>query len=162
MPTKAKYIATTTTNGTNEPIDNPPKKKPTTKKKSATNKSAASKNTKTKTKAAPRGARATVGASKPKATTQRPAKSDATRGRHGALQGAYEVLKTATEPMSCKALVETMAQRNIWSSPSGKTPHATLYAAITREIADKGRLSRFAKAGRGLFALAKKEAGGGW
>ncbi|MCB9843655.1 MAG: hypothetical protein H6812_10390 [Phycisphaeraceae bacterium] len=141
---------------TTSPMTNPPKKKSTTTKKNT-----ASKNTKTKPKPAPRGARAAVGAPKAKATTEHPAKTDATRGRVGALEGAYEVLKTATEPMSCKALVETMAQRNIWSSPSGKTPHATLYAAITREIADKGRLSRFAKAGRGLFALAKKEAGGG-
>lgn len=169
MPTKAKYIATITTNGTNEPIGNPPKKKPktttstTTKKNTApaTKKNTASKNAKTKPKSAPRGARAAVGASKATATTERPAKSDAPRGRHGALEGAYEVLKTATEPMSCKALVEAMAQRQIWSSPGGKTPHATLYAAITREIADKGRLARFAKAGRGLFTLAKKEAGGG-
>ena len=157
MTAKAKYTENTSTTPTSESIPKSPKKKPTTTTTSTTTKKkSASKNN--KAKPAPRGARATVGASKTKATTQRPAEADATRGRHGALQGAYEVLKTAAEPMSCKALVETMAQRQIWSSPGGKTPQATLYAAITREIADKGRLSRFAKAGRGLFTLAKKEA----
>ncbi|MCA9306022.1 MAG: winged helix-turn-helix domain-containing protein [Phycisphaerales bacterium] len=161
MATTRKQAKPADAAASTSPITNPPtKKKPTTS--TTTKKKSASKNT--KTKPAPRGARATVGAPKAKATTQRPAKSDAPRGRTGgrggALEGAYEVLKTATEPMSCKALVDTMAQRNIWSSPGGKTPQATLYAAITREIADKGRLSRFAKAGRGLFTLAKKEAGG--
>lgn len=162
MATTKKQAKPADAAASTSPITNPPTKKKPTTTSTTTKKntpSAAKKNN--KTKAAPRGARAAVGASKAKATTQRPAKSDAPRGRHGALQGAYEVLKTAAEPMSCKALVDTMAQRKIWSSPGGKTPQATLYAAITREIADKGRLSRFAKAGRGLFALAKKEAGGG-
>ena len=34
---------------------------------------------------------------------------------------------------------------------SGKTPHATLYAAMLREIAKKGDAARFRKADRGLF-----------
>lgn len=166
MTTTTKKAKPADAAASTSPIADPPKKKsPTTPKKKpappAATKSAAGKDAQSK-KPAPRAARATKGASNAKATTERPAKSNAPRGRTGgrggALEGAYEVLKTATEPMSCKALVETMAQRQIWSSPGGKTPQATLYAAITREIADKGRLSRFAKAGRGLFTLAKKEA----
>lgn len=38
------------------------------------------------------------------------------------------------------------------SSPGGKTPDRTLYAAIAREIAAKGAESRFRKFERGKFA----------
>ena len=38
-------------------------------------------------------------------------------------------------------------------SPGGKTPHATLYAAMLREIANKGAKARFKKVDRGLFAF---------
>ncbi|MBI1914415.1 MAG: winged helix-turn-helix domain-containing protein, partial [Planctomycetes bacterium] len=69
-----------------------------------------------------------------------------------ALDAAAQVLATATEPMTCKALVEVMAEKGLWKSPGGKTPHATLYAAITREIQVKGKDSRFKKAERGKFA----------
>ena len=36
---------------------------------------------------------------------------------------------------------------------SGKTPSATLYAAIIREISKKGKDARFAKVDRGRFQL---------
>jgi hypothetical protein len=45
------------------------------------------------------------------------------------------------------------AARGYWTSPKGQTPHATLYAAILREIQAKGAASRFAKLGRGTFGL---------
>jgi hypothetical protein len=31
-------------------------------------------------------------------------------------------------------LIETMAAKKLWTSPGGKTPAATLYSAIIREI----------------------------
>ncbi|MBI1900948.1 MAG: winged helix-turn-helix domain-containing protein [Planctomycetia bacterium] len=71
-----------------------------------------------------------------------------------ALDAAVQVLATATEPMGCKALVEAMAEKGLWKSPGGKTPHATLYAAITREISTKGKDARFKKTERGKFAAA--------
>ncbi len=37
--------------------------------------------------------------------------------------------------------------------PGGKTPEATLYAAMTREITTKGDLARFKKVDRGLFEV---------
>lgn len=40
------------------------------------------------------------------------------------------------------------------SSPGGKTPDRTLYAAIAREIVAKGAQSRFRKVERGKFARA--------
>ncbi|MBZ0172999.1 MAG: hypothetical protein K8E66_11500 [Phycisphaerales bacterium] len=41
---------------------------------------------------------------------------------------------------------------------SGKTPAATLYSAIIREIARKGKDARFAKTERGRFAATGKGA----
>ena len=69
-----------------------------------------------------------------------------------AIDAAAQVLSGSKEPMNCKALVEAMATKGLWTSPGGKTPHATLYSAIIREIAIKGKESRFVKADRGQFA----------
>ena len=49
-------------------------------------------------------------------------------------------------------MVEAMAEKGYWTSPGGKTPHATLYSAILREIKGKGSDSRFVKSERGKFA----------
>jgi hypothetical protein len=70
----------------------------------------------------------------------------------GALDAAAQVLASSKEPMTCKELIEVMAKRALWTSPGGKTPHATLYSAIIREIAVKGKESRFVKKDRGQFA----------
>jgi hypothetical protein len=69
------------------------------------------------------------------------------------LDAAAKVLGEATEPMTTKEMVETMAARGYWSSPGGKTPHATLYSAILRELQSKGESSRFIKTDRGHFKL---------
>ena len=45
-----------------------------------------------------------------------------------------------------------MAAKSLWTSPGGKTPHATLYSALIREIATKGKEARFVKTERGKFA----------
>ena len=71
-----------------------------------------------------------------------------------ALGAAAVVLKSAKEPMNCKELIAAMAAKKLWTSPGGKTPHATLYSAIIREIATKGKDSRFKKADKGKFAFA--------
>ncbi len=72
--------------------------------------------------------------------------------RVGLLDAATKILAKAKEPMACKAIVEQVTAQKLWSS-KGKTPHATLYAAMTREIAKKGKDARFKKTGRGRFAL---------
>ncbi len=69
------------------------------------------------------------------------------------IAAALEVLKTATEPMTCKQLVEAMAARKLWASPGGKTSEATLYASLLRELAMKGDAARFVKAAPGRFAV---------
>ena len=70
----------------------------------------------------------------------------------GALDAAAQVLATTKEPLNCKAMIEAMAKKGLWTSPGGKTPHATLYSAIIREIAVKGKEARFVKTERGQFA----------
>jgi hypothetical protein len=62
--------------------------------------------------------------------------------------------------MGCKELIGAMTAQGYWSSPAGKTPHATLYSSILKEITTKDDASRFRKAGPGQFALAAKAANG--
>jgi hypothetical protein len=71
-----------------------------------------------------------------------------------ALDAAAKVLARAGQAMTCPELIAAMAAKGYWSSPGGKTPHATLYAAILREIQTKGAAARFHKTERGKFALA--------
>ena len=54
--------------------------------------------------------------------------------------------------MTCRQIVEVAREKGYWKS-GGKTPHATIYSAIIREIAAKGKKSRFKRVGRGKFAL---------
>ena len=44
------------------------------------------------------------------------------------LDAAAKVLADAKEPMNTKADDRTMAAKGLWTSPGGKTPHATLYS----------------------------------
>jgi len=66
------------------------------------------------------------------------------------LDAAAKALAEAGKPMNCKAVVETMLAKGYWKT-DGKTPHSTIYAAIIREIAAKGKDARFRKTDRGLF-----------
>ena len=47
------------------------------------------------------------------------------------------------QPMSCQELIKVMADKKLWTCQGGKTPQATLYSAILREINAKGGESRF-------------------
>ncbi len=75
--------------------------------------------------------------------------------RVSALDAAAQVLAKAEKPMRAQELIAAMAEQGLWSSPAGKTPSATLYAAMTREARDKGAASRFRKVDRGMFAANK-------
>ncbi len=70
------------------------------------------------------------------------------------IAAAERILADAGEPMTCKAMVEAMAAKGLWSSPGGKTPEATLYASLLRQIKTKGKEARFKKVARGQFDLA--------
>jgi len=75
--------------------------------------------------------------------------------RVSALDAAAQVLAKVGKPMRAQELITAMAAQGLWTSPAGKTPHATLYAAMTREERDKGEASRFRKVDRGQFAFHK-------
>ena len=93
----------------------------------------------------------------PKAEPKPGAKPEPKKARKmGALDAAAIVLADAGKPMRSKDLIAEMAKRGLWTSPGGKTPEATLYAAILREIGAKGAAARFARAGKGEFASTKK------
>lgn len=62
-----------------------------------------------------------------------------------------QVLQDHKVPMTCPELIDVMATENLWASPGGKTPAATLYVAIARSIKDLGKASPFRKAERGRF-----------
>ncbi len=100
----------------------------------------------TKTAAAPKGA------GKPRA--ERKPAADAKPKRISALDAAAQVLKASGQAMRAQEMIAAMSEAGLWSSPSGKTPHATLYAAILREITAKGKDARFRKTERGKFEYA--------
>jgi len=87
-----------------------------------------------------------------------PAKRDTgQRGAKGAkrpsgLDAAAQVLAEAGEPLNCKEMVERMLAKGLWQT-KGRTPSATIYSAIIREVRDKGAESRFRKVERGKFEL---------
>lgn len=77
--------------------------------------------------------------------------------RLSATDAAAIVLASTGKPMNCPGLIAEMAARKLWRSPGGKTPASTLYTALCAEIdstSGRSRVSRFKRAGPGLFALA--------
>ena len=83
----------------------------------------------------------------------KPTPKKSTHRKLSALDAAAKVLSESSEPLNAKEMIEAMATKNYWSSPGGKTPHATLYSAILREIQKKGDDARFRKVERGRFTL---------
>jgi hypothetical protein len=71
-----------------------------------------------------------------------------------ALDAAARVLSENGQAMTCQEMIEAMAAKGYWSSPGGKTPSATLYSSILRELKTKGGDARFRKTERGKFSLA--------
>ena len=71
-----------------------------------------------------------------------------------ALDAAAKVLEESAEPLNTQQMIEAMSANGYWTSPGGRTPDATLYSAISREIKTKGKDSRFKKTDRGLFTRA--------
>ncbi len=77
------------------------------------------------------------------------------KGAMSGLDAAARVLQETGAAMSCQAMLEVMLAKGYWST-GGQTPAATIYSALVREIAGKGKQARFKKVDRGLFALASK------
>ena len=63
--------------------------------------------------------------------------------------------ETHVEPFAdplAQEMITAMVDQNLWESPGGKTPHATLYSAILRDL-KRGDESRFVKTERGRFTV---------
>jgi len=86
--------------------------------------------------------------------TPKPAKEKKPK-RISALDAAAQVLAASDVPMRAKEMIAAMEAKKLWTSPGGKTPEATLYAAVIREIAAKGTAARFKKHERGVFVAGK-------
>jgi len=74
--------------------------------------------------------------------------------RLGLVDAAIQVMKAAGKPMNCQEVVKAILEQKLWES-AGKTPAATLYSSILRDIQKKGAEARFKKVERGQFALAE-------
>jgi len=72
--------------------------------------------------------------------------------RLGLVDAAIQVMKAAGKPMNCKDIVKVILEKKLWET-TGKTPDATLYSSILRDIQKKGAEARFKKVDRGQFAL---------
>ncbi len=94
------------------------------------------------------------GDAEPKRGSKKRPKVPGGNGKLSGLDAAAQILAKVKEPMGCKNLAEHAIAQGLWC-PGGKTPHATLYAAIIREIAKKGKNARFKKVDRGRFQLAR-------
>jgi len=90
-------------------------------------------------------------AAPPSTSRKRPGGAGAGK-KLSALDAAARVLAEAGGALSCQEMIAAMAAKGYWTSPGGKTPSATLYSAILRELATKGANARFVKTQRGQFA----------
>jgi hypothetical protein len=90
-------------------------------------------------------------ATKPDKPKRSRAKKEPTEKRMSGLDAAAKVLEESGQPLSAKEMIEAAETKGYWKSPGGKTPHATLYSAIIREIRVKGGEARFRKTDRGRF-----------
>lgn len=80
--------------------------------------------------------------------------------RPSALDAAFEVLsgldaKATAAGLTTPELIDRMRKDRLWTSPAGKTPHATLCSAIIREISNRKSASRFKRVAPGRFAASK-------
>ncbi len=66
-------------------------------------------------------------------------------------EAAIAILSVEKRPMGCKELVKLADERGLWSSPSGLTPDATLYARLLSDM--NGKTPKVCRPAPGLFAL---------
>lgn len=102
----------------------------------------------------------TTGTSTAVAVLKKPRKTKATKAasadtgekKLSCVGAALKVLAESGLPLNAKEMIEAMEAKGYWTSPGGKTPHATLYSAILRDLA-AGDSARFVKTERGKFAV---------
>ena len=88
------------------------------------------------------------------AVPKKPRKANVAKGdtKLSCIAAALKVLAESSEPLNTKEMIEAMESKGYWTSPGGKTPHATLYSAILRQLS-KGAESQFVKTERGRFTV---------
>ena len=88
------------------------------------------------------------------AVPKKPRKAKVANGdkKLSCITAALKVLAESSEPLNTKEMIEAMESKGYWTSPGGKTPHATLYSAILRQLS-KGAESQFVKTERGRFTV---------
>ncbi len=88
------------------------------------------------------------------AVPKKPSKAKVANGdkKLSCIAAALKVLAESSEPLNTKEMIEAMESKGYWTSPGGKTPCATLYSAILRELS-KGAESPFVKTERGRFTV---------
>jgi hypothetical protein len=89
---------------------------------------------------------------KTKTVATETADADTGEKRLSCVAAALKVLGESSDPMNAQELITAMEAKGYWTSPGGKTPHATLYSAILRDLA-RGDESRFVKTERGRFTV---------
>ena len=101
--------------------------------------------------------RTSAASRKPKPTkAKKQPKGKKEKAKTSALDAAARVLGEADKPLNCQEMIAAMAAKGYWTSPGGKTPAATLYSAILRELKTKKSEARFRKTERGKFELRAK------
>ena len=120
-----------------------------TKKQGSSSQKRRAKRKQTTRPSAPRAADVGAGAKKSAKAGKPPRERKAS-----ALSAAAQVLAEADGPLSTGEMVKRMLEKGLWQT-KGRTPAATVYAAILRECQKKGSESRFRKVERGKFGLVK-------
>ena len=77
-----------------------------------------------------------------------------TLGAMSGLDAAYKVLQEEGKPMRAKEITRIAHERG-YCELRGRTPDATISAAMETEMKRKGKDSRFTKVDKGLFAVAE-------
>jgi len=105
-----------------------------------------------RTQAAPKPATETTVAKTATAEAKTRKKTVREDGTMSGIDAAAKILVDAGGALNCKAMVDQAIKKGYWK-PGGKTPAATMYAAILREIQKKGDAARFVKTERGMFKI---------
>lgn len=145
-PTKAKTTKATprSTRNSSGPAGTAPASKPVKKQaKSSAGKKPAAKKPSAKPVAKP--------AERASAKPKKAGPSKPVLKKQSGLDLAAKVLAESDRPLNAREIAERVIAAG-WTT-TGKTPHATLYSAMLREIKAKGEKSRFAKSERGRFEM---------
>jgi hypothetical protein len=73
------------------------------------------------------------------------------KGQMSGLDAAFKILSESGKPLNPTAILKAAMEQGLWC-PEGATPVATLGGALQTDV-KKGEKARFAKVGKGLYAI---------